>query len=114
MKLSQMTTEQATDTLVRIAEPVANIMDDPAMKDVLQSVAGMNRDTPMYKVVSSLIAKVLPLMLKSRRDDTYSIISAMTGKELEQIEKQNILVTLNDCRDFIDKDFIDFFRSSGR
>lgn len=112
MKLSQMTTDQAADVLVRISEPVGAILDDDRTKDVFVTLAGMGSDTPVIRMVSTLVTKGLPLLLKYRAQETYEIISAMTGKDVKDVEKQNFLVTLSDCKDFMDKDFLDFFHFS--
>lgn len=115
MKLSQMTTDHALDVFSRISIPIQNIVNDEKVTEIMvktlksaDNVSRMSNGRFLFLVTTNLI----PYILKERKADGYEIISAMTGKTLEEIRDQNFMVTIADCKDFIDRDFIDFFKSS--
>lgn len=112
MKISQMTTDQAADVLVRIAEPVSNIMDDSKVADLLKDISG-SKDVPYIKLFASIVPKIVPLALENHRNDLYEIVGALDGKTVSEVKKQNILKTIAVIRDSLDKDLIDFFDSIG-
>lgn len=108
MKISEMTTNQAADALVKVMEPVCNIIKDP---DAVPMLQGLTSISSMEGLTGALM-KVVPYCLEKHRADAWKILSALTGKTVNKIEKQSILVTMADIRDSIDKDLIDFFKSS--
>lgn len=112
MKISQMSTEQGANVLVRIAEPVSNIMDDSRVADILKEISGM-KNVPYIKVFASVISKVVPLALESHRDDLFEIVGALDNKSVDEVKKQNVLKTIKVIQESIDKDLIDFFGSIG-
>lgn len=110
MKLSQMSSSQAADTLIRISEPVYAIMGDDNLADVLKGFAEIYEKSAMVKIAGYFVAKVLPTILETHKTDCDEILSVFTGKTVDELAKENILVYINDARDILDKDLIDFFR----
>jgi hypothetical protein len=102
----------AADVLVRIAQPVSNIMDDEQVADVLETLSG-SRDVPYIKLISAMLPKVVPLALKSHRNDLYEVVGALENKPASAVGKANIMETMAVLRDSIDQDLIDFFKSTG-
>lgn len=111
MKLSQMTTDQAADTLMQIAQPVSNIMHDKTMMGALEKLAKSNTENPL-KYIADNLGTVTVALLKTRRADVYDIISALSGKTVQEIAAQNFMVTLADVKDCMDGDLVNFFVSS--
>lgn len=112
MKISQMTTDHAADVLVRIAEPVSNIMDDSKVADLLKDISG-SKDVPYIKLFASLVPKIVPLALESHREDVFEIVGALDNKSVSEVKKQNVLKTIKVIQESVDKDLIDFFGSFG-
>lgn len=112
MKISQMTTDQAADVLVRIAEPVSNIMDDSKVAELLQDIS-RSKNVPYIKLFASLVPKIVPLALKTHRKDLYEVVGALDNKSVSEVSKQNVLKTIKTLQESIDKDLIDFFGSIG-
>ena len=112
MKLSQMSSSQAADTLIRISEPVYSIMGDDKLSDTLKGFAEIyeNEKSTIVKIAGYFVAKVLPAILETHKTDCDEILSVFTGKTVEELAKENILVYINDAREILDKDLIDFFR----
>lgn len=111
MKISEMSTAKAADVLVKIVEPVTKILMDQEAVSMLQVVVDTAKDTGAEGIIGAFI-KIVPYLLEKHRNDTFTIIGALNGKSVEKVAKQNILQTIADVRESIDKDLIDFFKSS--
>ena len=107
MKISMMNTEQAADALVRMAQPVANILDDKDVDPILQRFS-KSKNKSMTKIVADFIPKIVPLALKTHRDDVFEI-GALEGVSADEVRKFPVLKTMAIIRDSFDKDLIDFF-----
>lgn len=110
MKISQMTTDQAADALIRIAEPASNIMHDKNVFDMLEKLAKGNDDSPI-KFIADNLPMVVTVLLKGHRNDVYEIVAALSEKAVEEVGKQNIKVTILDIKESFDKELFDFFGS---
>lgn len=108
MKISMMNTEQAADALVRMAQPVANILDDKDIDPILQRFS-KSKNKSMTKIVADFIPKIVPLALKTHRDDVFEIVGALEGVSADEVRKFPVLKTMAIIRDSFDKDLIDFF-----
>ena len=54
----------------------------------------------------------MPIILKNRRSDVYGILAVLNEKSVEEIAKQNLLVTMRQIKDVSkDKELVDFFKS---
>lgn len=112
MKISEMTTDQAAECMVRMTQPLANIMDDDNLKPALERLSEGKKE-PVVKLVAAMLPKIVPLCMKDHRQDVYEIVGALADKPADEIGKMKFLWTLKELRDSLDKDLIDFFRSSG-
>ena len=111
MKLSAMTTEQATNAICLMAEPIGTIGQDAEFHPMIVAIGdAMQSDKFMATTIG--ISKAVPFLLKKHKQDTYTIICAMTGKTMEQVAHQNIVTTIKEVKEFFDKDFIELFMSS--
>lgn len=110
MKISQMTTDEAADALVKMSEAVTAIVADSESVPLLSglSVAFEDREG-----LTAALMKLVPFLLKKHRHEFYTIIGALDGKTEEEIGKFNLLSTIRVVRDSFDKDLLDFFSNSG-
>lgn len=115
MKLSKLSTERATDVLCELTPYIANIVEDSELMESLRDAI----DTKKVKTKAELIAigagkatKLIPIILKNRRSDVYGILAVLNEKSVEEIAKQNLLVTMRQIKDVSkDKELVDFFKS---
>lgn len=108
MKLSEMSTDRLADVMVRIAEPVERIGSDEMLIDKLRALAQTGRKTAIENA-AAMVGALVPVLLERRREDTYTILAALTGKTAEEIAAQPAMVTLKEARESIDADFLRFF-----
>lgn len=115
MKLSQLSTERAADVLCELTPYIANIVEDSALMESLRDAI----DTEKVKTKAELIAigagkatRLVPIILKNRRSDVYGILAVLNEKSVEEIAKQNLLVTMRQIKNVSrDKELVDFFKS---
>lgn len=111
MRISEMSTKQAAKCLCRIAEPVGKIGADERITGYLKAMDGQKGKT-MLEVVADAVAALLPALLDAHYEDVAEVLSALTGKDREEIDTQSLIVTMRDARECVDKDLIDFFMQS--
>lgn len=117
MKLSELSTERATDVLCEIAPYFINITTDEELVGELKAAVDFKDAETMsmaekITVVTGKISKILPILLKKRKTDLFGILGALNEKSVEEIAKQNIIKTMSQIRDISkDKDLLDFFKS---
>lgn len=111
MKISEMETKQAAQCICRIAQPIGRIGEDKEIAAYLKTLGG-RKGEPVIALISGAIAKLLPVLLDAHYEDAVEILSAMTGKSKEEIGSQNVLITMRDAKECVDKDLIDFFIAS--
>lgn len=109
MKLSEMTTDQATDFLIRVAAPIANIMEDKETPEILKKFSG-SRDLPVTGIIANILPSVVAFATKKHKDDLYEIVGAFCGKPAKEVGKMNIMDTMKVLREGVDRDFLDFFK----
>lgn len=115
MKLSELSTERATDVLCEIAPYAMAIMtDEELMAELRAAVDFKDANTVAEKIAltAGKISKILPILLKKRKSDLFGILGALNEKTIEEIAKQNIIKTMSQIRDISkDKELLDFFKS---
>ena len=115
MKLSEFSTEKATDVLCELAPYVTNILSDVELLAELKSALDVKDSTTVaerFAMVGNKIAKIIPIVLRGRKEDIFGIIGVLNEKSVEQIKAQNIIVTMKQIRDISkDKELLDFFKS---
>lgn len=115
MKLSQMTTDKATDVLCEIAPYAMNIMtDEDLMNELTAAIDFDEANTMAEKIAVSVgkISKILPILLKKRKNDIFGILGALNDKSIDEIAKQNVIKTMSQIKDISkDKELLDFFKS---
>ena len=115
MKLSELSTERATDVLCEIAPHFVNIISDEELMSELSSAIKIEKSNTMAEKIGLIIgkiSKILPTIFKKRRTDLFSILAIINEKTVEEIAKQNIMKTMLQIKDISkDKELLDFFKS---
>ena len=115
MRLSQLTTDRAADVLCELTPYVANIVSDEDLLAELKKAVDAKdiQNKAQYLAIGAeKITKILPILLKKRKNDVFGILAVINEKSINEIAKQNILVTLKQAKTaFKDKELIDFFKS---
>ena len=115
MRLSELSTDRATDVLCELTPYIANIVSDEELLEELKKAVDrkdIDNKAQWLAVGAEKITKIIPILLKKRKEDVFGILAVMNEKTVEQIAKQNILVTLKQAKTaFKDKELIDFFKS---
>lgn len=117
MKLSEISTERAADVLCELTPLVESIITDEDLMQSLSAVVNLEQTETMsvgqqILLVSSKIGKIVPILMKKRREEMFGILAVLNEKTPEQFSAQNILVTMMQVRDLVnDRELIDFFRS---
>lgn len=108
MKISEMTNDQATDALIRIATPFENICNDDELVEGLDKISGMRKE-PIIKVVGTLIPLFVKVGLRNHKQDLYEIVGALTFTPISKVGKMNFKETLKALQDSYDDVLRDFF-----
>lgn len=115
MRLSDFSTEKATDVLCEIAPYAMNILTDDELISELRKAIDLNKaNTPAEKMALTIgkISKIVPIILKKRKSDLFGILGAVNEKSGEEIAKQNIIITMSQIKDITkDRELLDFFKS---
>lgn len=114
MKLSEMNTQQLAKCLCEIAGPISRIGQNPKIEAAMRKRAQETGEQgkTVVSVASAMIGDMVPVVLGTCFEDVLTIVSAMTGKSVEEIRAQPGMQTIADVRDMLDRDFFDFFNSS--
>ena len=116
-KISQLTTDEALDVFCELTPHINDIISDEELVEEIKRKIDKNDDGELSRIEMlrfgvDKINKIISIVLKKKRDALLGIIAAMTDSELEDIEKQNIIITLAQVKDLAkDKDLMDFVRS---
>lgn len=114
-KLSVLTTDEAADVLCEITPYVSNIVSDGELLSELKNAISpkdVKTKAEWMALGVEKIAKLVPIVLKKRKNDVYGILGVLSNKTVEEIGKQNFILTMKQIRDVgKDKDLLDFFKS---
>lgn len=108
MKISEMTNDQATDALIRIAGPFESICGDEEVTNALNKI-GELRGEPMIRAIGKILPMVVTIGLKKHRQDLYEIIAALTMNPVSKVGKMNFKETLTALQESYDDILRDFF-----
>lgn len=108
MKISEMTNDQATEALIRIASPFEAICEDDEFLEALDKLAGM-KGQPVIKVIGQMLPTFINIGLKKHRADLYEIVGALTMKPIAQVGKMNFKETVVALQESYDSVLMDFF-----
>ena len=115
MKISELTTEKATEVLCELTPHVTNIVTDEALIAELKSAIDFTKANTMAEkmaLTAGKITKIIPILLRNKKNDVFGIVAVLNGKTIEAVAKQNIITTMKQIRDIAkDKELLDFFKS---
>ena len=111
---SELGTDEALEVVLQIAPPITNLVEDEALVKEMQKTMP-NGETTRIEIQRFALAKIVKLLniaLKQHREDVYAILAPFNGMTVEEIGKQNFLITCKQVADLLnDKGFVDFFKS---
>lgn len=111
---SELSTDEALEVVLQIAQPITNLIDDKELVKEMQKTMPKGEATriAMQRFGLAKIVKLLNIALKQHREDVYAILAPFNGLTVEEIGKQNFLITCKQAADLLnDKGFVDFFKS---
>nr|DAT53278.1 MAG TPA: hypothetical protein [Caudoviricetes sp.] len=111
---SELSTDEALEVVLQIAQPITNLIDDEALVKEMQKAMPKGETTriAMQRFGLAKIVKLLNIALKQHREDVYAILAPFNSLTVEEIGKQNFLVTCKQVYVLVnDKGFVDFFKS---
>ena len=115
MKISEMSTEKAMDVLCELTPYMINIVTDEALITELKSAIDFTKANTMAEKMAltvGKITKIIPILLRNKKNDVFGIVGVLNNKTIEEVAKQNIIVTMKQIRDIAkDKELLDFFKS---
>lgn len=115
MKISEFSTDKALDVLCELVPYIDNILvDEELIAEIKRKVKlpeGASR-SDFLNIGLEKVNKIVQILLKKKRADIYGILSVLNETPIEEIGKQNVLVTASQLREVAkDRDLIDFFKS---
>lgn len=111
MKISEMTNDQAAETMIRLAAPFGNICEDEEALKLIDEYKGLSKQ-PLIRTIGMMLPKIAAYMLKTHKDDLYEIIGALTFKSIEEVAQMNFAETIKAMKDSYDEVLTSFFQSS--
>lgn len=115
MKLSELETEKAYDMLCELTPHVESIVtDNELIEELRQAVdfSGCNTVIEKYTAIVGKVRKILPVLMKKKKDNVFSIVAIINDVSVDTVKKQKILVTMAQIKEITqDKELIDFFKS---
>ena len=112
MKISMMTNDQAVEAMVKMAQPIANLMEDEETAQLLESITSADKSKGGVAFVGKILPKVVSFCMKNHKDDVFAVVGALTMKPVDSVGKMNFLETIKELRESIDEDFLGFFKQS--
>ena len=115
MKLSELSTDRATDVLCELTPYITNILSDEALLSELRTAIDFKESNTLAEkmaLTASKITNIIPILLKNRKSDMFGILGVLNEKSVEEIAKQNFIKTMKQIKDIAkDKELLDFFKS---
>lgn len=112
MKISEMTNEQATEAMIRIATPFGNLCNDQEILDIIDEISTLDKETNVIVLFGRYLPKVIMCAFSTHKDDLYEIVSALSMKSTAAVAKMNFKETIQLIRDSYDDILKNFFTSS--
>lgn len=116
MKLSQLSTDDALNVMCELTPYISNIASDESVMKIIGKAVSTDGMTKIGVTLAAAdrFTKLVPVLLKTHRDDVYGIVATVNSMDVEDIKKQNVLKTMIQVKEvFQDKELIGFFKSFG-
>ena len=106
MKLSEMSTQNASACLVELVPIFAVLFKNPKVKEYFEKAK--NREANMQLAMDAF-AELLPIFLRDHYAEVVKVLSILTGKTAAQINEQPFKQTFDDAKSVFDADLVGFF-----
>lgn len=111
MKLSDMNTRELKKALCAIAAPVGVIAESETFTQVMKRFSDMKKaNVTVGQMGAVFIRDVVPLLLETHEQETFAILSVLTGKTVDEIMEQNGMQTIQDIKESVDGTLVGFFK----
>lgn len=110
MKLSQMSTEKAMETMANLLPAISHVMENPKIVSLMADAEKETTETGVMKFFFSLVNA----LLRECKEDALEIVAILCDKPAEKVRQQTVIATAKDIMSCYDKELIDFFRSCRR
>ncbi len=112
MRFCEMNTREAARAMCSLVRPMQNIAKNEEVNRAFAAISGKGEGAQKMTVLEKggMLLEIVPILLEVCYADTIAIISVMTGKAVAEVENQNVMQTLNDVQEFLDGEFIGFFK----
>lgn len=117
MKLSQISTDKAMDVLCELTPHITEILSDEELMEELKTAVDFNVEgcetlAGRLAMIGDKISKIIPILLKKKKYNLFSILGVLNEKTAEEISKQNFLITMKQIKEMSkDKELVNFFKS---
>lgn len=115
MKISEFTTDTGLDVLCELVPHAGAIITDDDLKAELRRKLNLEKDATQAEIYAAgldKLSKLIPIVLKKRRDEVYALLAILNETTVDTIKRQNFLKTAAEIRDVVkDKELMDFFKS---
>ena len=115
MRISEMTTDQAMDTLCEITPHISDIITDEDLVSEIKKKMKKEEGTTKADVIRFAVEKItniVPILLKKRKESVYAIVAAVNQTDIDTVKNQNIIKTMIEIREIAkDDDLMDFVKS---
>lgn len=112
MKLSEMNTKELSRALCQLAGPLEKIGSDDSITKMFKDMSNKKGQISKLQEASKMVGTIIPVLLEKHQADTFTALSILTGKSVQEIETQNGMQTVRDLKGVLDKDLLDFFTPS--
>lgn len=114
MRLSEMNGDQLATCLCIVTEPAEKIAEDDEVVGVIRgcmTTREVDGKAVNYMDIPRAVFRLIPILLRKFRRETFTILGAMNGKTADEIAEQNGLKTIADIKAVFDSDLLAFFTS---
>ena len=111
-KLSELNGWELMTALSEIADPVGNLVNDDAFWECFvvctkRGIGIKQKDT--LRFLLQTYAKLVPILLKEHKDDTFKILSVVEGKPIKEVMEMEGPELLNDIKEAFVTNLAPFF-----
>lgn len=110
MKISEMTNDQASAAMIRLASSFSILCEDDEMMKLINDLDGKT----WIDAVKSVIPKFVAFALSKHKNELYDIVGALTACTIAEVGGMNFMETVKTIRESWDEVASSFFPSSVR
>lgn len=113
-KLREMNIDEMSVAICRMAEPIANLVEDGAVMDAFRAMAEKGKAaTNMLQNMGAFLSTLVPVLLGDKhRQDTLAVMAAVCGQSVEELKVRNGMDVIKDLHAMLtaDTDVVPLFR----